>query len=351
MNDANLVNDPTKLSPSYFPNEIVNREDTRKILETTYKQPGLQNLYLYGPRGTGKTYLANAALQQVQSQIETYYLSCIQHNSQYKILKELYSKAAGEEVPTGHHTAKLQRDLEEQLSETHAVIVLDEIDFLIGNEGNDLLYYLSRSLQHATIVLISSNHPNPSSLLEERTQSSLQPRSVTVSQYSEQETYDILSNRISDELRQHTIHPDAVRQIASQTRNIRLALHWLHYAVSNADAQVTKELIRDVQGEALQRYWDILLQDFSPHHHLLLEAIQQLVDETDGTVRTGQIYDRFEELCEISNESPVSQRRLSDYLKHLEALNIIDATYSYGGPGGKTRYIELNTHLPLHTLP
>jgi len=65
------------------------------------------------------------------------------------------------------------------------------------------------------------------------------------------------------------------------------------------------------------------------------------LDTENNTIRTGDIYTRYEELCKSSNA--LSKRRLSDFLKQLELLNLIKAEYHYGGQKGKTRDVKLAT--------
>ncbi|MFB6199859.1 MAG: hypothetical protein ABEJ83_03195, partial [Candidatus Nanohaloarchaea archaeon] len=46
--------------------------------------------------------------------------------------------------------------------------------------------------------------------------------------------------------------------------------------------------------------------------------------------------------CTAYDEEALSNRRISDYLQHLELLNLVEVDYYYGGEKGKTREISLS---------
>lgn len=340
------TDDAEQLDPTTPPDSLVDRDQEHDKLINALTASGTQNAYLYGPRGTGKTVLARHTLDQLPDHRDIHYISCIHHDTQYKALQQLYKSVTGDTISDGHHTANLQRELTDHLGDTDAVIVLDELDFLLEHDGNTFLYYLSRFNHNLSIVAISSNNPDPASRIDERTYSSLHPRHITFDPYTQKQTHRILTDRIKDGLTQQAIRSEAVKLIASTTSNIRLAQHWLSYAVDTTADSVTKQHVKDIRSQAVQRYRDVLLKDFSIHHHILVETIDQLTYETGDSVTTGAIYERYTELCKVGQHDALTQRRISDFLTHLELLGIIDATHHHGGPQGKTRDIQLTQ--PLH---
>jgi cell division control protein 6 len=62
---------------------------------------------------------------------------------------------------------------------------------------------------------------------------------------------------------------------------------------------------------------------------------------TPGSSYAGSIPFRSKKASKITVEATLSTRRLSDFLKQLELLDLIDADYHYGGREGKTREIEI----------
>lgn len=334
------VNRHDVLEPEYTPDNIVNREEILDQLSSVLSEPGT-NIHLYGPRGCGKTLTTRRALENV-SQISDYHLlDCTRHDTQYKILIELAETLEGKELASGYHSAQLQDLVAESIANRRLILVLDEIDFLLENDASDLLYFLTR-LNHdeLNIVTISANNPDLSEAIEERTHSTLSPRTLRIEPYSITETYKILEHRARTALgRDRSLPKDALSTIALSTANLHLALHWLK-TIAEQQGEITESLVAELRPPAVKRYRAHLLNAFTPHHRLLCEVVQELTTDAK-LVHTGAIYDQYEAACQAAEIDPLTSRRISDFLKHLELLGIIQADYHYGGKEGKTREIQL----------
>jgi orc1/cdc6 family replication initiation protein len=335
------LKDPTSLQTNYLPENLHDRQEEQKQLNNLIVQNSAPtNLLLHGPHGTGKTHVTHLALEEVDRKC---YVPCTQHDTQYKALKQIL-RGLSEEVNNGHHTSDLQRKLVEKTKAVNTVIVLDDIDFLLLNDGDDLLYFLTRmeTRNDVDLVLISSNHTGLESQIEERTYSSLQPRRVSFEPYTAEDAYQILIERAQKALVDQSLQRAALTYIASTTQNISVGLHWLKHAAETTESVITESHVQEVQEKAYEKYAAHLLNRFTEHHRLLYQAVQEL-DVEENTIRTGDIYTRYAELCKTYNENTLSKRRLSDFLKHLELLDLIEAEYHYGGSDGKTRDVKLAT--------
>lgn len=334
---------PDALRPEYVPDTIINRDDEQAALDDVFATDGRHNLYVYGDRGTGKTLLTRTSLAD-NAGCNPCYVPCTRYDTQYQVLKQMYRHLTGTTINDGYHTAQLQHRVEDALTDRTLTIVLDEIDFLLEHDGNDLLYYLTR-MQHAphvTVVAISANHDTPASVIEDRALSTLQPWHLTVEPYTAMEAYDILEERLREAELFDAVDREALTFLVSRTRNIQLGLHWLAQAEATTEDRITVDLLRTVREVAAHRYHEALLDGFSPHHHLLLDAISDFEMENEGSARTGQVYERYVDHCKDSGKQPLTHRRVSDFLTHLELLTIIDVEYRCGGEYGRTRLIQLN---------
>jgi len=341
MASNNLLRDPDPLKPSYLPETLVDRENTVSQLSEFDPSSG-RNLLLHGPRGTGKTTFAHHFLQFDDT--TTCYISCDQFTTQYQVLKQVYQILTHEEIGTGHHTSDLQRKIEERTGQRPVVLILDEVDFLLLNDGGSLLYYLSRieNRENLSLILISSNHSSLKEQVEERTYSSLQTNRIPFEPYDGETVYQLLKNRAEKALRPQSLHREALGYIASTTQNASQALHWLRVAAENTEQRITEEDVASLKDQAYREYVDHLLQPFTEHHRLVYQAIEELDEENKvDTVNTGAVYQRYQDLCQAYEEESLSNRRISDYLKQLELLNLINVKYYYGGQNGKTREINL----------
>jgi orc1/cdc6 family replication initiation protein len=340
---SNIISNTEPLQPEHIPSKFIDRKNTKTALKNLLGKNSSRNIHIQGKTGTGKTHLTQATLNQLPSEINTCTINCQQANTQYKTLKQIYQALTGEKIKSGYHTSTLQRKIEERTGAIHTVIVLDEIDFLLQNKGEDLLYFLSRIENNTqiNIITISSQIHNLRNQLEERTYSSLQPYPLQLERYTGKETYNILHHRAQKALKPQTLQQKALTYIASKTTNIRLALQWLKTAAQNTDNVITENTVEKTEKPAQKQYTAQLLDKFTEHHHLTFQAIQELHTEQE-TVQAGDVYQRYQELCTTYNKEPLTNRRISDYIKTLELLNLIQAEYHYGGKTGKTRNISLN---------
>lgn len=335
-----VIENMAPLKTQYLPEEFVDREEEAAALKSAFSnitETSSRNLHIYGPRGTGKTHLTHSKLEELPDQVNTCFILCSRHDTEYKALKQIYQEVTREQISSGYHVSDLQRRIEERTGATETVVVLDEVDFLLLNDGDSLLYYLSRieNPEKLNIITISSNHSQLP--LEERTKSSLQPQQVKFPLYTGEELYEILRERAESSLISRSVHRNALTYIASKTSNAKHGLHLLQTAARQTGDIIDEGLIKEIQDHAYQKYVNELLEPFTEHHIQLHQAIEELAEEHGDAIRSGNIYSRYQERC---GEDALSQRRISDYLKHLELLNLIKADYHYGGKKGKTREIQ-----------
>jgi orc1/cdc6 family replication initiation protein len=346
MTSNDLIRNPAPLKSDYQPSQFPERDREKTALTEFFTDPTethLRNLHVHGPWGSGKTHLLRHVLDELPERVNVCYVSCARNDTQYKALQQLCSKITEETVGDGYHTSELQRRIEKRTGQVPTVIVLDEIDFLLLNDGSDLLYYLSRLEGNTGIVAVSSNQTELQSELEERTYSSLQPQNMVFKPYNGEQVYRILAERARSALKPQSLHRDALTYISSRTRNVSVGLRWLRTAAERVENSITVETVEETQPVARRRYVDSQLNEFTPHHELLFQALVELTAESgdNTTIQTGTVYGRYEDLCDTYGEDELSSRRIGDFLKQFELLDLVDADYHYGGQKGKTRELEV----------
>jgi len=329
------------------PDRVVGRHDEQTVIRQVIDEPGHGHLHIAGPRGSGKTLLT--AMAVTDASVPVCYVPCRRYDTQYQALAGITAVLTGETVVDGYHTAQLERRVATALTDTPAVLVLDDVEFLLQNDGDDLLYGLSRMdcAKQLTIVTLMSPLVDLTAMLDKRTYSSYQPRHLAVEAYTDRQAAEILRTHARDLVSQPVTNA-AVRQIARQTTNIHVGLHWLARAgeVHDVHAVITAKTLQLLRWDAFDRYGLYTLTAFTRHHAILLKAIQQVTGETDR-VYTGTVYDRYATLCRCRGWQPLTVRRIGDYLDELELLGLIEVEQYRGGTEGKTRLIRLT---PLEEL-
>lgn len=324
-----VIEDPEPLKHEYMPEEVIGRENEAELDSS-------QNLHLHGPRGTGKTLLARKLLEDLDG--KTCYVSCLEHDTQYKVLQEVMAQLS-EDIGTGYHTSELQRKFEEHTEVFDVTVVLDELDLLLLNDGDDLLYYLSRLNNLERIITVSANTTELRENLEPRTYSTLRPHRIHCEPYTGEEIYRIITDRASKSLEKRSLHRNAATYIASKTQNAELALTWLKQAAQDTDQAITEQTVEDTWEEASTAYIERRLDKLTQHHRRIYRIIQE--SGQDSVVNTGDLYRQYQDISQDQGLETVSNRRISDYLKQLEQLNLVESEYHYGGQKGKTRDIRI----------
>jgi orc1/cdc6 family replication initiation protein len=339
---AGCIENTNALEPTHVPTKLVGREETASILaqELGSTLRSSSNLFLSGPPGTGKTHLVQKVVEtDLSDDAVSCYISCQHSDTQYKTLAQLLNSLTSNKVGTGHHISTLQRQLQDRCEAQPILVILDDVEFLIRNDSSELLYFLSRVSEQVRLVLVSSSQSTLEQI-DSRAVSSLQPRRLELTEYSQQQAFSILASRAETALSTHSLHEDALQKIVETTRNISIGLTWLRVAGEQGKT-ITPTVVDDVRPDAFRQYLDHRLQPFTVHHRLVLQAVLELLKESIGSVRTGDVCERYKALCDVYSESSVSQRSISDVPTQLELLGVVDCNYHYGGAQGKTREITL----------
>ncbi|ELZ80153.1 cell division control protein cdc6-like protein [Haloferax gibbonsii ATCC 33959] len=346
----NVIKDTEPLQLDYRPEVVVNRKKEYRLLNSFVEMVSAgesQNLLLHGSRGTGKTLLLRKTVSQLES-VNLVWVSCRVHDTQYKVLKQISEAVTGKNTKTGLHTSEYQRTIQERTTQVQTLVVLDEIEFLLLNNGNDLLYYLSRTNpDKLSVALTYSSSQEFSELVEERTYSTLYPETLELEPYSTEEVYQILAERARLSLKPRSLQHEALSYISETIRNPAIGLYWLKITAEHVEDAIHAEDVKACYESGLQSYVYEQLEHFSEHHKLLYQAIEELSKE-ETTTSSGKVYKQYQQLCKAQSKKPLSDRRISDHLKQLEKLDLIQAKYHYGGRKGKSREIRLsNRSVPL----
>lgn len=353
------------LRPEYIPNELPHREEQVSklgaILAPSLKGSKPNNIFIYGLTGTGKTAVTKYVLKrlygkaiEVGSDIVPCYINTRQEDTTYRVIIRL-GECVGLKLPfTGISTAEAYRRFLKVLDSRGSIMitVLDEIDFLIKKQGDELLYRLSRSsddLAYSKISIIGIT--NDLKLIEDldpRVRSSLGEIEIVFPPYNAIQLEDILRRRAGIAFNPKAINDAVISLCASlaarEHGDARRALDLLRVAGEIAEREgageistqhvytALKEIEKDRVGE--------LISTMPLHSKLVLLAIYNLTRSSARTT-TGEVYIHYRTLCTKLGIENVTQRRVSDIISELDMVGIITARLISRGRYGKTRMIAL----------
>ncbi|MBI2971145.1 MAG: orc1/cdc6 family replication initiation protein [Candidatus Aenigmarchaeota archaeon] len=381
LKQPTLFQDKDTLTANFIPSKIKHREQEIQQLSVTLapalKGYTINNIFVYGTCGTGKTVCCKTVLQQLQDaaaandkEIQTLYINCKMKrvaDTEYRLFAQLIRLLGGWVPDTGLPTDVLYRRFFEMVDSTNKplIIILDEIDTLINKIGDEFLYNLSRiniELKNTRITIIGiTNNASFRDSLDQRVKSSLGEEEILFKPYNATQLHDILAERTLSGFGEGVVLDEAVGKCAALA------------AQEHGDARRALDLLR-VAGEIAERMGDVnvtethvdlaeekinleriveLIKSQPLHSQLVLHVIitqtekQQDAQWTDRRILSGDIFHHYNTICTATNIKPLTQRRVSDLVAELDMLGVIATRVISKGRYGRTREISLSLSGPV----
>jgi cell division control protein 6 len=368
------------LRPSYIPDKLPHRDtqiDTlASILSTALKGGRPSNVLIFGKTGTGKTavakYLGNAIQHASEhrssslgvapddlAKVHFVYINCEISDTMYGVLAHIGNRFISdwdERIPfTGWPTDKVYDQLKNQIEKLGGVtvIVLDEIDKLVYKSGDDVLFHLTQindDLKNGALSLVAiSNDLKFTEFLDARVRSRLGEERLVFPPYNAKQLQDILTQRAELALEEGTYDESVISLCAAlaaqEHGDARRALDLLRVSAELAErdgaARLTDAYVVKAKNKIELDCVTEVVRTLPLQSKVVLLAIFVNENQGEGASTTGEVYDTYRELCRRSGFSPLTQRRITDFISELDMLGIITARLKSFGRGGRTREISL----------
>lgn len=363
-----IFSNKAALQAQYIPNQIVHREEQQqqvaRVLAPVLRLQKPSNLFIYGKTGTGKTLVIKQVLQDILKvatgralPIKIVYVNCkLKHvaDTEYRLLVQIL-RDFGKSLPTtGLPTEEVYRIFYAALDEQplQLVLVLDEIDELIGKTGNSALYNLTRcntALMKTRLTLVGiCNNIMFTDGLDPRIKSSLSEEELIFPPYNALQLQSILQQRSSLAFRSNVMTQGVLEKCAAfaarEHGDARRALDLLRVAGELADRAMSSEVLIEHLDEAekkLEKDHHLEAVANQPRqYHAVLYAVCKLLEQR-SSIFTGEVYSRYQFICSSASMRPLTQRRVSDILGDLDILGLVHAPILSKGRYGRTRQITL----------
>lgn len=316
-----------------------------------------QDITIYGKTGTGKTAVTLYAKNQLEEaakqnnlNVKVEYIRCTDFNTEYQILAKL-CQLLGKPVPfrgwTKAEVVNTFRNLFKSNSlgeDLILIVILDEIDVILKNDGDNILYTLTRT-GNVSITSIS-NYVDFKRFINPKVKSSLRDREIVFPPYNAQQLVDILQERSKLSFNEGAIS-DGVLSLCSalaakEEGDARYALDLLKTSGEIADEKESDVILEEYVKEAKDRIEHNKIIDIVMtlpiQQQKVLEAITILTQKKEE-ITSGLLYEVYQDLAK---NDKVSYRRLFDFINELEMLGLISAnTISRGRGRGRTNIITL----------
>lgn len=368
-----LIINKKVLQTNYIPDAIPHRQQQIELLASilgpVLRGEKPSNVFVYGKPGVGKTVCVQYVLETLKqaataksANLKTIYINCKLKkiaDTEYRIVTEL-ARAAGVEVPsTGLPTDEVYNRFLAAIDAKPQIVILalDEVDRLVLKAGDDILYNLTRinpELKQAQVSIIGiSNDIRFIEAIDPRVKSSLGEEEAIFPPYNAIELKDILEKRSAVAFRPNALAEGVLEKAAAfaakEHGDARRALDLLRVAGEVAERDSAEQVLPEHIDRAEQRIErDRVMEIISTQpkqSQLVLQAILQIAN--GKKIETGEIYDKYKELCLQTGQAPLTQRRVSDLIGELDMLGLINAKVISKGRYGRTReiYIAISTEL------
>ncbi|NLE05460.1 MAG: ORC1-type DNA replication protein [Crenarchaeota archaeon] len=366
VNDVRLFKDREVLRHDYLPDKLPHRETQIRTLgqavAPVLKGARCSNIFIYGKTGTGKTAVAKYVLSHLEikakefgSPVKFCYVNCRMIGSEYRIFANL-SQSLGVSIPfTGLSVGEVFERFRNSLDsiKTIFIVVLDEIDALIKDRGDSLLYELTRineSLRSSKVAMIGiSNDLRLKEFLDPRVFSSLSEEEMVFRPYDAAELRNILMERSRLSFYDGCLSEAALSicsaLAAAEHGDARRALDLLRVAGEVAERNDSKvimeEHVRDAEKTIEHNRVIDALKNLTLHSKLVLLSVFHLSKNSGGSITTGEIFDVYSELCSEVGMSLLTQRRLGTLINELDVMGLLNSKVVSMGRYGRTKKIRL----------
>ncbi|WP_434731700.1 orc1/cdc6 family replication initiation protein [Thermogladius sp. KZ2Tp1] len=364
-----IFKDREILHPEYVPEVLPHRENEirrlAEILVVALRGERPSNALLYGLTGTGKTAVARYVVKRLVEKanslnvkLEQAYVNTRKLDTTYRVVAQIASSVGLKIPPTGLAISEVYRRYINALENWGGVhiIVLDEVDYYVKREGDDLLYKLVRineELKSSRVALVGiTNDINFVESLDPRVRSSLGEVEIVFPPYNAEQLFDILKQRAEKAFYPGVVDDGVISFCAAiaarEHGDARRALDLLRVAGEIAEREgspkVTVDHVKRANVEIEEGRVQQSVMSLPLHQKIVLKAIIE-VAKLKGSATTGEVYLKYSEIAKELGLEPLTQRRVSEIISQLDMLGLVNATVASRGRYGVTKVIRVRSDL------
>ena len=319
-----MITDERVLDDEYVPRRLHHRdgamEEMALALSPIERGHQAEHGLIFGATGTGKTCLAKYATDQLRrvTDVNVQHVNCWEDNTRFQILHQVVSSF--DHSTPGRSAADINSLLTRIESYTGPpfVVILDEAELL--RDPNIIRDYHGR--RGFSLIVIATDRTEFFAEVPDAIATRLSGPTAILEPYPIDALVSILEDRVEQGLERGVIGTEQLEMIADHAAgNAQQAITMLRLAARRAERErashVSDAMIAGAAGRADEVIQDKRIGQLLPHQ----ETVYEVVLDSDGELRTTEIYERYSERVD---GDPRANRTIRKYLSKLAEYGLIE---------------------------
>lgn len=336
----------TEYLPEFLPHRETQIEQIAKNISPASKGRPVQNMFIIGSPGIGKTASVRFVFRQLEEfseRVKTIYINTWNYNTSTAILAKVVLDLGIFVQRRGLSKDEIMERLIETLKKSNKglIICLDEVDQLIKKDEGALydLLRLNQYVNNPIGLVMISNYRDIFVNIEPRIKSSLNIEELEFKQYTIQEMKDILAERVKNAFRPGSLEEGVILLCANHAINkggdVRIGLECLRKAARICEEESSDRIKTDYVKMILKETGPVKLKIMQDQLQGVEKNIVELLSKEESITST-DLHNKYVKIF-----GDISQFGLTKHVKHLEDIGIVKVEESRTETRGRKWFISL----------